>query len=204
MRRQDRTFYPFADTTVDGIVAGTVKIQVISGQFLSEKKVGTYIEVEMYGLPADTIRKRFKTKVSSKWHFFCNIQYINRHTNINILVPQFTSKNKEQSNKQTFGFQAKQTTFFCAPPKSDHIGFVKFLVWFADFFAEVPNKPLILFNFVSGCSKPNFGGPKSKHLFLRIFGHKNLKSSVNLSKLVGNRPWFSKYRTQKIGLKLCG
>ncbi|XP_048526774.1 1-phosphatidylinositol 4,5-bisphosphate phosphodiesterase classes I and II isoform X2 [Dendroctonus ponderosae] len=63
MRRQDRTFYPFADTTVDGIVAGTVKIQVISGQFLSEKKVGTYIEVEMYGLPADTIRKRFKTKV---------------------------------------------------------------------------------------------------------------------------------------------
>lgn len=63
MRRKDRKFYPFADTTVDGIVAGSVRIQVISGQFLTEKKVGTYVEVEMYGLPVDTIRKRFKTKV---------------------------------------------------------------------------------------------------------------------------------------------
>ncbi|KAL1509188.1 hypothetical protein ABEB36_003963 [Hypothenemus hampei] len=63
MRRKDRKFYPFADSTVDGIVAGSVKIQVISGQFLTEKKVGTYVEVEMYGLPVDTIRKRFKTKI---------------------------------------------------------------------------------------------------------------------------------------------
>jgi hypothetical protein len=30
--------------------------QVISGQFLSDKKVGTYVEVDMYGLPTDTIR----------------------------------------------------------------------------------------------------------------------------------------------------
>jgi hypothetical protein len=29
---------------------------VISGQFLSDKKVGTYVEVDMYGLPTDTIR----------------------------------------------------------------------------------------------------------------------------------------------------
>ena len=36
--------------------------QVISGHFLSDKRVGTYVEVDMYGLPADTIRKRFKTK----------------------------------------------------------------------------------------------------------------------------------------------
>ncbi|XP_050313003.1 1-phosphatidylinositol 4,5-bisphosphate phosphodiesterase classes I and II isoform X2 [Anthonomus grandis grandis] len=63
MRRTDRRFYPFAESTVDGIVAGTVKIQVISGQFLTDKRVGTYVEVEMYGLPADTVRKRFKTKV---------------------------------------------------------------------------------------------------------------------------------------------
>ncbi|XP_066146775.1 1-phosphatidylinositol 4,5-bisphosphate phosphodiesterase classes I and II isoform X2 [Euwallacea fornicatus] len=63
MRRKDRKFYPFADSTVDGIVAGSLRIQVISGQFLTEKKVGTYVEVEMYGLPVDTIRRRFKTKV---------------------------------------------------------------------------------------------------------------------------------------------
>ena len=37
--------------------------QVISGQFLSDKKVGTYVEVDMYGLPTDTIRKEFRTKV---------------------------------------------------------------------------------------------------------------------------------------------
>ena len=37
--------------------------QVISGQFLSDKKVGTFVEVEMYGLPTDTVRKKFRTKI---------------------------------------------------------------------------------------------------------------------------------------------
>ena len=36
---------------------------MISGQFLSDKKIGTYVEVDMYGLPTDTIRKEFRTKV---------------------------------------------------------------------------------------------------------------------------------------------
>lgn len=54
---------PFAESTVDGIIAGTVSIQVISGQFLSDKRVGTYIEVDMYGLPADTVRRKFRTKI---------------------------------------------------------------------------------------------------------------------------------------------
>ncbi|ODN05604.1 1-phosphatidylinositol 4,5-bisphosphate phosphodiesterase beta-1, partial [Orchesella cincta] len=62
MRRKDRRFDPFAESIVDGIVAGTVSIQVISGQFLSDKRVGTYVEVEMYGLPTDTKRKQFRTK----------------------------------------------------------------------------------------------------------------------------------------------
>lgn len=64
MRRSDRTFDPFTDSTVDGIIAGTVSVKVISGQFLSEKRVGTFVEVEMYGLPADSVRRR-RTKVSS-------------------------------------------------------------------------------------------------------------------------------------------
>lgn len=38
------------------------RLQVISGQFLSDKKVGTYVEVDMYGLPTDTIRKEFRTR----------------------------------------------------------------------------------------------------------------------------------------------
>lgn len=38
--------------------------QIISGQFLSDKKVGTYVEIDMFGLPVDTKRKAFKTKTS--------------------------------------------------------------------------------------------------------------------------------------------
>ncbi|KAJ9600718.1 hypothetical protein L9F63_026144, partial [Diploptera punctata] len=38
-------------------------VQVIAGQFLSDKKVGTYVEVDMYGLPTDTIRKEFRTRL---------------------------------------------------------------------------------------------------------------------------------------------
>lgn len=56
-------FYPFAESTVDGIIAGSVEITVISGQFLTDRRVGTYVEVDMFGLPADTVRKKFRTKV---------------------------------------------------------------------------------------------------------------------------------------------
>ncbi|XP_034237944.1 1-phosphatidylinositol 4,5-bisphosphate phosphodiesterase-like isoform X1 [Thrips palmi] len=63
MRREDKVFDPFADTTVDGVIAAQCSVQVISGQFLSDKKVGTYVEVDMYGLPTDTIRKEFKTRL---------------------------------------------------------------------------------------------------------------------------------------------
>jgi phosphatidylinositol phospholipase C, beta len=40
-----------------------VKITVLSGQFLTDKKVGTYVEVDMFGLPADTVRKKFRTRI---------------------------------------------------------------------------------------------------------------------------------------------
>lgn len=62
MRRTDRRFDPFAESTVDGIVAGTVSIKVISGQMLSDKKINTFVEVDMYGLPTDTVRKKWKTR----------------------------------------------------------------------------------------------------------------------------------------------
>lgn len=63
MRRPDKTFDPFTESTVDGIIAGTVSVKVISGQFLSEKRGNTFVEVEMYGLPVDTVRRR-RTKVA--------------------------------------------------------------------------------------------------------------------------------------------
>ncbi|XP_051951598.1 1-phosphatidylinositol 4,5-bisphosphate phosphodiesterase beta-4-like isoform X2 [Xyrauchen texanus] len=63
MRRADRMFDPFSETPVDGVIAATCSVQVFSGQFLSDKKIGTYVEVDMYGLPTDTIRKEFKTRM---------------------------------------------------------------------------------------------------------------------------------------------
>lgn len=63
LRRRDRCFDPFAESTVDGIIAGSVTIHVLSGQFMSDKRVGTYVEVDMFGLPADTVRKKFRTKI---------------------------------------------------------------------------------------------------------------------------------------------
>lgn len=64
MRRTDKCFDPFTEDTVDGIVANTIKIRVISGQFLTDKKVGVYVEVDMFGLPTDTKRK-YRTKTSN-------------------------------------------------------------------------------------------------------------------------------------------
>ncbi|XP_014257344.1 1-phosphatidylinositol 4,5-bisphosphate phosphodiesterase isoform X1 [Cimex lectularius] len=63
MRRYDRNFDPFAESPVDGVIAAQCSVQVIAGQFLSDKKVGTYVEVDMYGLPTDTIRKEFRTRM---------------------------------------------------------------------------------------------------------------------------------------------
>ncbi|CAI4223333.1 unnamed protein product [Auanema sp. JU1783] len=63
MRRPDRTFDPFSESPVDGVIAAHCSVRVIGAQFLTERKIGTYVEVEMYGLPTDTIRKEHKTKV---------------------------------------------------------------------------------------------------------------------------------------------
>jgi len=41
----------------------TSMVQIISGQFLTDRKLGTYVEVDMFGLPADTVRRKFRTKV---------------------------------------------------------------------------------------------------------------------------------------------
>ncbi|XP_028393343.1 1-phosphatidylinositol 4,5-bisphosphate phosphodiesterase beta-4-like isoform X2 [Dendronephthya gigantea] len=63
MRKSDKNFDPFTELPVDGVVATCISIKVISGQFLSDKRVGTYVEVDLYGLPTDTVRKRYKTKI---------------------------------------------------------------------------------------------------------------------------------------------
>ncbi|GLH02475.1 1-phosphatidylinositol 4,5-bisphosphate phosphodiesterase [Gryllus bimaculatus] len=62
MRRADRDFDPFTEAPVDGVIAGQCSVQVISGQFLCERPATTYVEVDMYGLPIDTIRREFRTR----------------------------------------------------------------------------------------------------------------------------------------------
>ncbi|KAL2082130.1 hypothetical protein ACEWY4_021948 [Coilia grayii] len=64
MRRAGKQFDPFTERTVECIVANTLSVKIISGQFLSDRRVGTYVEVDMYGLPVDSKRKAFRTKTS--------------------------------------------------------------------------------------------------------------------------------------------
>uniref|UniRef100_A0A8C4YX27 1-phosphatidylinositol 4,5-bisphosphate phosphodiesterase n=1 Tax=Gadus morhua TaxID=8049 RepID=A0A8C4YX27_GADMO len=64
MRRTDKHFDPFTENIVDGIVANTVTLRVGVSRFLTDKKVGVYVEVDIFGLPADTKRK-YRTKTSN-------------------------------------------------------------------------------------------------------------------------------------------
>lgn len=63
MRRPDKQFNPFSVDRIDVVVATTLAITVISGQFLSERSVRTYVEVELFGLPGDP-KRRYRTKLS--------------------------------------------------------------------------------------------------------------------------------------------
>ncbi|NWI95820.1 PLCB2 phosphodiesterase, partial [Pitta sordida] len=62
LRRPDKHFDPSSLDRMDVVVASTLSI--LSGQFLSERSVRTYVEVELFGLPRDTKRK-YRTKLTS-------------------------------------------------------------------------------------------------------------------------------------------
>ena len=62
MRNAGRDFDPFAESPIDNVVAGSMKVQVLAGHMLSSTKDKVMVEVDMYGIPADTVRRRFKTK----------------------------------------------------------------------------------------------------------------------------------------------
>uniref|UniRef100_A0A8D0HP81 1-phosphatidylinositol 4,5-bisphosphate phosphodiesterase n=1 Tax=Sphenodon punctatus TaxID=8508 RepID=A0A8D0HP81_SPHPU len=64
MRRPDKQFDPFSVDRIDVVVASTLSITIISGQFLSERSVRSYVEVELFGLPGDPKRK-YRTKLTS-------------------------------------------------------------------------------------------------------------------------------------------
>ncbi|XP_009583276.1 PREDICTED: 1-phosphatidylinositol 4,5-bisphosphate phosphodiesterase beta-2 [Fulmarus glacialis] len=64
MRRPDKQFDPFSVDRIDVVVASTLSVTILSGQFLSDRSVKTYVEVELCGLPRDTKRK-YRTKLTS-------------------------------------------------------------------------------------------------------------------------------------------
>lgn len=45
MCRDDVKLDPFTQSSVDNIVPATLSIQILSGQFLTDKHVGTFVEV---------------------------------------------------------------------------------------------------------------------------------------------------------------
>ncbi|XP_063146033.1 1-phosphatidylinositol 4,5-bisphosphate phosphodiesterase beta-2 [Candoia aspera] len=63
MRRPDKQFDPFSVDRIDVVVASTLSVTIISGQFLSERNVKSYVEVELFGLPGDP-KRRYRTKVT--------------------------------------------------------------------------------------------------------------------------------------------
>ncbi|XP_042328445.1 1-phosphatidylinositol 4,5-bisphosphate phosphodiesterase beta-2 [Sceloporus undulatus] len=63
MRRPDKQFDPFSVDRIDVVVASTLSITIISGQFLSERTVRSYVEVELFGLPGDP-KRRYRTKLT--------------------------------------------------------------------------------------------------------------------------------------------
>ncbi|XP_063689017.1 1-phosphatidylinositol 4,5-bisphosphate phosphodiesterase beta-4-like isoform X2 [Bolinopsis microptera] len=62
MTKTQTTFNPFLEMSVEGVVAAELKVHVLSGQFLSDKKCGVKVELEMYGIANDSVRRKHQTK----------------------------------------------------------------------------------------------------------------------------------------------
>ncbi|EHH27205.1 hypothetical protein EGK_17356 [Macaca mulatta] len=97
MRRPDKQFNPFSVDRIDVVVATTLSItarpwdrQVISGQFLSERSVRTYVEVELFGLPGDP-KRRYRTKLSPSTNSINPVWKEEPFVFEKILVPELAS-----------------------------------------------------------------------------------------------------------------
>ena len=63
MRDGNSSFDPFSESPMDGVIAAQLNLKILSGQNLHDKPATTYVEVDVYGLPTDTIRKEHRTKL---------------------------------------------------------------------------------------------------------------------------------------------
>ena len=71
----EKGFNPFVQKKLEDIVPARLSLKIISGMFITDKKTNLIVEVEMYGLPADTVRRQFTKKRSPASHPFWNEDY---------------------------------------------------------------------------------------------------------------------------------
>jgi phosphatidylinositol phospholipase C beta len=60
----DRGFNPFVQKKIEDVVPARLSVKIISGMFITSKRTDLMVEVEMYGLPADIVRRQFTKKRS--------------------------------------------------------------------------------------------------------------------------------------------
>ena len=67
--REDKQFDPFSETGIDGVVAATCEVKIISGQFLSDKKVIFILSFAKLALHEDfyLLPNSFSTGLISVW-----------------------------------------------------------------------------------------------------------------------------------------
>ncbi|NXJ77507.1 PLCB2 phosphodiesterase, partial [Trogon melanurus] len=88
MRRPDKQFDPFSVDRLDVVVASTLSI--LSGQFLSDRSVKTYVEVELLGLPRDT-KCKYRTKLTSAANSINPVWKEEAFVFEKIMMPELTS-----------------------------------------------------------------------------------------------------------------
>ena len=71
----DRGFNPFVQKKIDDTVPARLSVKIISGMFITSKKTELMVEIEMYGLPADIVRRRFTKKRAPAPHPFWDEDY---------------------------------------------------------------------------------------------------------------------------------
>lgn len=96
--KTNKQFDPFAESPIDGIVATTLNIRILNGIFLSRisdsmKHVGQTAMVELYGLPADSVRshRSHRVKATSSSSFNVNYSDPNGFTFKKIIMPQLAT-----------------------------------------------------------------------------------------------------------------
>ncbi len=73
--RAEKGFNPFIQRKLQDIVPASVSIKIISGMFITKKSTSLTVEMELYGLPADLVRRQYTKKKPSAPHPYWNEDY---------------------------------------------------------------------------------------------------------------------------------